>query len=88
MSSTKKEIIIDTALENAKDKMLKFFETARSMRKNIIKARPLKFDGSFENYSAHEMLQTSINWTIAGPRIELETEKSDILIKQQIILQY
>ena len=55
--------------------MSNIFETARSIRKNIIKARPWKFDGSFENYSAPEMLQTLIKWIIAGPRNELETEK-------------
>ena len=55
--------------------MSNIFETARSILKNIIKARLWKFDGSFENYSAPEMLQTLIKWIIAGPRNELETEK-------------
>ena len=57
-STNARNNIIDTALENAKDNMSNIFETARSIRKNIIKARPWKFDGSFENYSAPEMLQT------------------------------
>ena len=52
--------IIYTALENVKDNMSKIFETARSVRKNIIKTRPWNFDGSFENYLALEMLQTLI----------------------------
>ena len=50
--------------------------------KNIIKARPWKFDGSFENYSAPEMLQTSIKWIFAGPRNELETRKRKRYIDQ------
>ena len=82
LCSTKKRNIIDTALEHSKDKMLKIFETARSIRKNIIKARSWKFNGSFENYSAPEMLQTSINWIIAVPRIKLETEKRKRYIDQ------
>ena len=49
--------------------MSNIFETARSIRKNIIKARPWKIDGIFENYSAPEMLQTLIKWIIAGPRM-------------------
>ena len=57
-STKEKDNVIDTALENAKDNMSNIFETARSIRKNIIKARPWKFDGSFKNYSAPEMLQT------------------------------
>ena len=65
-STKERNNIIDTALENAKDNMSNIFETARSIRKNIIKARPWKFDGSFENYSAPEMLQTLIKWIIAG----------------------
>ena len=77
--------IIDTALENVKDNMSNIFEIVRSIRKNIIKAKPSKFDDSFENYSAPEMLQTLIKWIIAGPRNELRKE-SNILIKQQIIL--
>ena len=55
--------------------------TARSVRKNIIKARPWKFDGSFENYLAPEMLQT-FKWIIAGPRNELENEKRKRYIDQ------
>ena len=55
--------------------MSNIFETARSIRKNIIKARPWKFDGSFKNYSAPEMLQTLIKQIIAGSRNKLETEK-------------
>ena len=79
--------IIDTALENVKDSMSKLSEMARSNYKNVIKARPWKFDGSFENYSAPEMLQTLIKWIIAGPRNELKAEKeTDIMIKHQVIL--
>ena len=67
--------------------MSNIFETARSIRKNIIKARPWKIDGIFENYSAPEMLQTLIKWIIAGPRMSQKLRKeSDILIKRQIIL--
>ena len=62
--------------------MSNIFETARSVRKKIIKARPWKFDGSFDNYSAPEMLQTLIKWIIAGPRNELETEKRKRCIDQ------
>ena len=88
MCSTKeRNNIIDAALENAKDNLSNIFETARSIRKNTIKTRPQKFDGSFEKYSAPEMLQSLIKWIIAEPRNEIETEKrSDILIKQRIIL--
>ena len=82
LCSTKEKNVIDTALENAKDNMSNIFETARSIRKNIIKARAWKFDGSFENYSAPEMLQTLIKWIIAGPRNELETEKRKRYIDQ------
>ena len=84
-STKERNNIIDTALENAKDNMSNIFEIVRSIRKNIIKAKPSKFDDSFENYSAPEMLQTLIKWIIAGPRNELRKE-SNILIKQQIIL--
>ena len=86
-STKERNNIIDTALENAKDNMSKLSETARSIHKNVIKARPWKFDGSFENYSAPEMLQTLIKWIIAGPRNELKAEKeTDIMIKHQVIL--
>ena len=67
--------------------MSKLSEMARSNYKNVIKARPWKFDGSFENYSAPEMLQTLIKWIIAGSRSELKAEKeTDIMIKHQVIL--
>ena len=39
-STKERNNIIDTALENTKDNMSNIFETARSIRKNIIKARP------------------------------------------------
>ena len=39
-STKQRNDIIDTALENAKDNMSNIFETARSVRKKIIKARP------------------------------------------------
>ena len=81
-STKERNNIIGSALENAKDNMSNIFETARSIRKNIIKARPWKFDGSFENYSAPEMLQTLIKWIIAGPRNERETEKRKRYIDQ------
>ena len=81
-SAKERNVIIDTALENAKDNMSNIFEIVRSIRKNIIKAEPSKFDDSFENYSAPEMLRTLIKWIIAGPRNELETEKRKQYIDQ------
>ena len=81
-SAKERNSIIDTALENAEDIMSNIFEIVRSISKNIIKAKPSKFDDSFENYSAPEMLRTLIKWIIAGPRNELETEKRKQYIDQ------
>ena len=55
-STKERNNIIDTALENAKDNMSNIFETARSIRKNIIKARPWIFNGSLESFSVPELL--------------------------------
>ena len=56
LCSTKERNNIDTVLENAKDNMSNIFETARSIRKNIIKARPWIFNGSLESFSVPELL--------------------------------
>ena len=69
-----KDLVVDTAFENANKNLDHFFQAARMIRQGVAKCQPWIFDGSFEDYQPPDMLRTLIKWIITGPKNRIETD--------------
>ena len=65
-TKSKKDYIVDSALECKTDKYGQIFETAMFIRKEVNANKSWKFEGTFNDYQEPDMLHSLLNWIIKG----------------------